>query len=166
MHALHVYMMMSSNANIFSVTGHLCREFTGHQWTPYTKGQWRGALTFSLICAWINGWVNNHEAGNLRCHCAHYDVTVMTYPCQAYGNELDVPVQQVVLRKTILNEVQELSCQTERLLTHWGQDKMTAIFADGFFNTFSGMKMLKFLFKFLWNIFPRVQLTISQHWFR
>ena len=22
------------------------------------KGQWRGALMFSLICVWINGWVN------------------------------------------------------------------------------------------------------------
>ena len=41
------------------------------------KGQWRGALMFSLICAWINGWVNNGEAGDLRCHRAHYDVTVM-----------------------------------------------------------------------------------------
>ena len=41
------------------------------------KGQWRGALLFSLICAWINGWINNREAGNLRCHRAHYDVTVM-----------------------------------------------------------------------------------------
>ena len=26
---------------------------------------------------WINGWVNNREAGDLRHHCAHYDVTVM-----------------------------------------------------------------------------------------
>ena len=41
------------------------------------KGQWCRALMFSLICAWINGWVNNHEAGDLRCHRAHYDVTVM-----------------------------------------------------------------------------------------
>ena len=41
------------------------------------KGQWRGALIFSLICVWINGWVNNHEAGDLRHYCAHYDVTVM-----------------------------------------------------------------------------------------
>ena len=41
------------------------------------KGQSRGALMFSLICAWINGWVNNHEAGDLRRHRAHYDVTVM-----------------------------------------------------------------------------------------
>ena len=41
------------------------------------KGQWRGALMFSLICVWINGWVNNREAGDLRRNRAHYDVTVM-----------------------------------------------------------------------------------------
>ena len=41
------------------------------------KGQWRGALVFSLICVWINGWVNNREAGDLRGYPAHYDVTVM-----------------------------------------------------------------------------------------
>ena len=41
------------------------------------KGQWRGALMFSMICAWINGWVNNRQAGDLRRNRAHYDVTVM-----------------------------------------------------------------------------------------
>ena len=41
------------------------------------KGQWRGGLMFSLICVWINGWVNNREAGDLRRHSAHYDVIVM-----------------------------------------------------------------------------------------
>ena len=41
------------------------------------KGQWRGALVFSLICVWINGWVDNREAGDLRRHRAHYDVIVM-----------------------------------------------------------------------------------------
>ena len=45
---------------------------------PAHKGQWRGALMFSLNCAWINGWVNNREAGDLRRHRAHYNVTVMT----------------------------------------------------------------------------------------
>ena len=30
-----------------------------------------------VICAWINGWLNNREAGDLRRHRAHYDVTVM-----------------------------------------------------------------------------------------
>ena len=41
------------------------------------KGQWRGGLMFSLICAWINDWVNNREAGELRRYRAHYDVIVM-----------------------------------------------------------------------------------------
>ena len=40
-------------------------------------GQSRGALMFSLICAWINGWVNNREAGDLRRYRTHYDVIVM-----------------------------------------------------------------------------------------
>ena len=39
------------------------------------KGQWREALMFSLICTWINGWVNNRDAGHLRRHRVHYDVT-------------------------------------------------------------------------------------------
>ena len=42
------------------------------------KGQWRGALMFSLICVWINGWANNREAGYLRRCRAHNDVTVMS----------------------------------------------------------------------------------------
>ena len=29
-------MMMSSNGNIFHVTGHLCGEFTGDRWIPRT----------------------------------------------------------------------------------------------------------------------------------
>ena len=41
------------------------------------KGQWRGTLIFSLICVWINGWVNTREAGDLRRQRAHYDVSVM-----------------------------------------------------------------------------------------
>ena len=43
------------------------------------KGQWRGALMFSLICACINGWVNNGEAGDLRRHRAHNVVIVMCW---------------------------------------------------------------------------------------
>ena len=43
--------------------------------SPHTD-QWRGALMFSWICAWTNGWVNNQDAGDLRRHRAHNDVTV------------------------------------------------------------------------------------------
>ena len=73
--ALHMSIIMtSSNGNIFRVTGPLCGEFTGHRRIPLTKASdaelW---CLFSLICA----WVNNREAGDLRRHCAHYDVTIM-----------------------------------------------------------------------------------------
>ena len=61
------------------------------------KGQWCGALMFTLICARINSWVNNREAGDLRCHRAHYDFIVMilgksqhhTWTLQWYHNEHD-----------------------------------------------------------------------------
>ena len=42
------------------------------------KGQWHGALAFSLICTWINSWINNREAGDARCHRAHCDLIVMS----------------------------------------------------------------------------------------
>ena len=34
---LYMYMVKSSNGNIFSVTGLLCGEFTGHRWIPLTE---------------------------------------------------------------------------------------------------------------------------------
>ena len=30
-----------------------------------------------FICAWINGWVNNREADDLRRKCAQYNVIIM-----------------------------------------------------------------------------------------
>ena len=69
-------MITSWNGNIFRVAGPLCGEFTGHRWIK-PKGQWRGALMFSLICAWTNDWANNEDTGDLKRHRAHYDVSVM-----------------------------------------------------------------------------------------
>ena len=36
-----------------------------------------GCFDVFLIYVWTNGWANNRNTGDLRCHCAHYDVTVM-----------------------------------------------------------------------------------------
>ena len=47
------------------------------------KGQWRGALM------WINGWVNNRDAGDLRRHRAHYDVIVMECFRSAWAGSID-----------------------------------------------------------------------------
>ena len=50
-----------------------------HRWPVNSchKGQWRGVLIFSLICAWTNSWANNGDAGDLRRYRAHYDVILM-----------------------------------------------------------------------------------------
>ena len=55
------------------------------------KGQWRRALMFSLICPWINGWVNNREAGDMRWHRVHYDVIVMINFWISYRAQQQVP---------------------------------------------------------------------------
>ena len=66
-------MMTSSNGNLFPRNWAFVR---GLPRGPH-KGQWRRAYMFSLICVWINDWVNNREAGDLRLYRAHYDVIVM-----------------------------------------------------------------------------------------
>ena len=55
------------------------------------KGQWRGDLMFSLICVWINDWVNNREAGDLRRNRAHYDVIVMKPSLRTCEDPCDSP---------------------------------------------------------------------------
>ena len=73
-------MMTSFNGNILRVTGPLCWEFTVHRLpvnSPH-KGQWHGVWVFFFIYAWTNDWVNNRDAGDLRRHRAHYDVSVMS----------------------------------------------------------------------------------------
>ena len=64
--------MTSSNGNIFRVAGHLCREFPGHRWIPSTK-----ASDAELWCFLWSAPEYNREAGDLRRHHTHYDVTVM-----------------------------------------------------------------------------------------
>ena len=71
------------------------------------KGQWRGALMFSLICVWINDWVNNREAGDLRRHLDHYDVSVMQHVISSY--------------------VQPLSCSRPFHKSYWKFAQSTAV---------------------------------------
>ena len=70
-------MTMSSNGNFFPCYWPFVRGIHRSPVNSPHKGQWCGALMFTLICARINGWVNNRDAGDLRCHHAHCDVIVM-----------------------------------------------------------------------------------------
>ena len=76
---MEVVMMTSSNENVTEWKRYWPYVRGIHR-SPVNsphKGQWRGASMFSLICVWINGWVNNREAGDLRHHCGRYDVIVI-----------------------------------------------------------------------------------------
>ena len=79
-------MMTSSNGKHFPRYWPFVRGIHRSPVNSPHKGQWRGALMFSLINVWINGWVNNGEAGDLRRHRAHYDVTVMCLDVQCDSN--------------------------------------------------------------------------------
>ena len=70
-------MMASSNGNPFPHYWPFVRGIHRSPVNSPHKGQWRGPLVFSFICAWINGWVNNHKASDMRRHRAHHNVTVM-----------------------------------------------------------------------------------------
>ena len=94
---------MSSNGNIFCMTGHLCGEFTGPVNSSPHKCQWHGALMFSLICAWINGWGNNDEAGYLRCHQTHLHVDVMIFLFGVGVGDKTLELELVVQHKDIVS---------------------------------------------------------------
>ena len=51
-------------------------------------------------------------------------------------------------------------------LTHLSLHEMADILADDISNAFSWMEIIVYRFKCHWYLFPRVQLTIRQHWFR
>ena len=79
-----LYVMTSSNRNIFRVTGPLCGDFTGPGEFPAQRPVTR-ALMFSLICPRMNDWVNSREAGDLRHHRGHYDVIVMIFKLMLFA---------------------------------------------------------------------------------
>ena len=79
-------MMTSSNRNFFPRYWPFVRGIHRSPANSPHKGQRREALMFSLICAWTNGWVNNHEAGDLRRCRAHDDVIVMCNSCEYIRN--------------------------------------------------------------------------------
>ena len=108
------------------------------------KGQWRRALMFSLISA-SNKRLSKQSWG--------WWFETSSSPLWRHRNGFRDPVRG--------NETHH-----KHRLTHWGPDKMAAVSETTFSNAFSWMKMIEYRLKFHWSLFPGVQLTILQHWFR
>ena len=73
----HVVSWRRHQMETFSALLALCAGNSSVTVNSPHKGQWRGALIVSFDLRLEYGWVNNHEAGDLRRHRAHYDVIVM-----------------------------------------------------------------------------------------
>ena len=100
------------------------------------KVQWRGALMFSLVCAWTNGFVSNRDAGDLRRHRAHYDVTVMDLGYRS-STETTIEVNKSDIRVQVI---------------HWGHDNLANIFQTEFFNVLSVLMQ---------NIWISIQISLK-----
>ena len=103
--------MTSSNGNIF------VRGIYRSPVCSLHKGPWRGALVFSLSCAWINSWVNNRKAGDLRRHRTHYDVSVMNHT----GNS-SVKVHELAMVSTLSLDIvyhYSYACLSNLCVIHW-----------------------------------------------
>ena len=100
---------------------------------PY-KGQWRGALVFSLICSWIHGWVNNREAGDLRRHRAQYNVIVM-YTIRVLDSRHSILIMSLRSRRyfygkyslkwwyNLYQKLKNSPNNTWREFNHWNQQR-------------------------------------------
>ena len=99
----------------FSASLAICAGNYQSRWIPRT-GQWRRALTFSLVCVWINYWVNNREAGDLRRYRAHYDVIVMImkWPGSYYQFYCRNIIKQTV--SIIMNKLENATTQHNKMI--------------------------------------------------
>ena len=61
------------------------------------KVQWRGALMFSLICAWTSVSANHRDVGDLRRHRDHYDTTVVISNCHSPWWSCDMEIYSAFL---------------------------------------------------------------------
>ena len=82
------------------------------------------------------------------------------------GSSSAHPKSTDIKANEIYRQVSNIRSPKSQLLTHWGRDKMAAIFQTTFSHAFSWMKMNDIRLKFHWNLFLMFQLTIFQHWFR
>ena len=94
----------------------------GIHWSPVNfphKGQWRGALMCSLICAWTNGWVNNRGADDSGRRRAHYDVIVMSGSWEFIVYTFNKKVAMILTERMVVVRYKCLETYTIAILSDW-----------------------------------------------
>ena len=86
-HVTSAHHIITSTNGTFSALLALCAGKSPVYGEFPHKGQRRRALMLSLICASTNAWKNNRDAGDLRRHRTHHDVTAMSSH-EIYAHEM------------------------------------------------------------------------------
>ena len=155
--------MSSWDEDPFRITGPLWGESSDHWWVPPMKDQSIALLMSSLnkvsSCLWFETkWRS----------CA---VTVINVPSSMYGHKI---IEWSIRKQSKCrcfcpgtvchpSNKQQMS-EVVLLIPRPPWTKGPPFRQTTFSNEFSWMKMVEFRFKLHWNLFPGVQLAISQHW--
>ena len=121
---------------IFAGNSPVISEFPAQR--PVTR-----ALMFSLICARINGWANNRDAGDLRRHHAHYDVIIMI------DNNFILHISSANMADDITRNFLTLS---------FGQQYLFTNYADLYNYKMKGMFQIPYV------LFVRLQVGVYHQW--
>ena len=149
----------------FRLTGPLWGESTDHCWNLLRNGQSLSQSPITLYC-----WDLRKEHAACRLSESKWQVVFRQFYVAAWNTYWAYRIffniwilQSYDLVPILGNRKWDMVVLT---WTHWGQDKMAAIFQTTFSNGFLWMKMHEFRLKFHWNMFPKVQLTIFRQGFR
>ena len=99
-------LLLSCKVNhLLLILWHTYKTFRSPMYSPH-KGQCRGTLMFSLVCAWTSGWPNSQDAGNLRCHRAHFDIILtslgLSFEC---GTNIHADIGASTMDIFLINDV-------------------------------------------------------------
>ena len=153
----------------FSALMTLCAGIHRAPVTSPLKGQWRGALMFSLICAWISGWANDREAGDLRRHCANFDDAAMRRSeipnviwtrktccnCCVY-HHWHWCIRNILPRITYLN----LSLATPQINNYF----MTLSYSQNILTVWTLEKQNSMKYQSNWNVFWQKKRSSAKYW--
>ena len=156
-----------------------------HSWSQFFIFAWDvtagGILrTGVLICPVVNWTLRNkfkwnfdkktklfiHENASENIVCEKVAILSLLPYVKRYPDFKDSNIHVLFLLISWSSRLQGHAWQRNYSLTHWGCNKMAAIFQTTFWDEFSWMKIHEFWLIFHWNLFPGSQLTIFQHWFR
>ena len=109
------------------------------------------AWHLTIVChQWGHCWMKCYSLFNSNCISHLFESIWYIRSHDLENDQRDVARSRSTLHPNLLNTLRP----------------MAAIFQTTFWNGFSWMKMFNFRLRFHWSLFPRVKLTIFQHWFR